>query len=112
MSIDKAIALLSRQPEMRWTNNGLQNINSVAQFDAAMRPFLAGLSRHDVTILSSHTAIINAGLALSVRHVLLVEEDTSGVVAPEKQIVETIVWNKQNGAWKVLKGIGATLSGR
>ena len=109
LDFDRLISFVTDEPETGWVNDG-QALFTRAQTDAAMRPFFASLQSQTATIIESRTIVLASDVVYTIRANNLVRVDTSGTEQPEFQFVETIVWVKRHGEWKILTGHGSTPS--
>lgn len=103
VEFDRGMSFIDAGPEATWTGDG-GTVYTVAEMDRAWRPFFTQLQRQDLTFTDSRTVVLAPDIALTIRAVTFVATDTAGNTRPEFSSVETVVWVKQNGEWKVLLG--------
>jgi ketosteroid isomerase-like protein len=109
IDFDRGMSFITDEPETVWVNDG-QVLLTKAVIQEVFRPFFAALQRQIVTPIESRTIALASDVVYTIRAVNLVRIDTAGNEQPAVQFVETIVWVKRNGGWKVLTGSGSTPS--
>ncbi len=109
MDFDRAISFVTDEPETGWVNDG-QALFTRVETDAAFRPFFASLQSQTATITKSRTIVLASDVVYTIRAHNVARVYTSGDEQPAIQFVETIVWVKRNGEWKILTGHGSTPS--
>jgi hypothetical protein len=77
---------------------------TAAEMDRAYRPFFTQLESQDFDFTDSRTVVLAPDIAVTIRAVTGVATDTMGNTRPEISTVETAVWVKRSGEWKILIG--------
>jgi hypothetical protein len=65
---------------------------------------MAGLLRQDLEFTNSRTIVLAPDIVWTLREGNSSVFDTAGIVVSEGQFIETAVWVKRRGEWKVLLG--------
>lgn len=100
---DRGMSFIDAGPEAAWT--GYEGtIYTAAEMDRAYRPFFAQLQSQDITFTDKRTVVLAPDVACTIRGYTALVTDTTGNTWPEVKNVETVVWVKRNGEWKVLVG--------
>ncbi len=100
---DRGMSFIDTGPEASWTGDE-GTLYTVAEMDKAWRPWATELQHQDLTFTDSRTVVLTPEIALTIRAVTGVATDTTGNTRPEISSIETMVWVKRNGDWKILLG--------
>jgi hypothetical protein len=101
---DRGLSFIYDGPDMVWTGAGTRTVYSSAEGREVWGPGVAGLQRQDLEFTNSRTVVLSADIVWTLREGNYVAVDTTGNVAAEGRFIETAVWVKRNGQWKVLLG--------
>lgn len=106
---DRGMTYFEDAPEAAWTwDEG--TLYTVAGMNARWAGEWGTTWQHQqIDFTDSHTIVLTADIAYTIRQYDATVTDTSGVQLPQAKGVETIVWVKRNGQWKVLLGHESTL---
>ena len=66
--------------------------------------------QQQIDFTDQHTIALAPDIAYTIRQYTAVVTDTAGIVQPQTSGVETLIWVKRNGQWKVLLGHESTLA--
>lgn len=106
---DRGMTYFEDAPEAAWTwDEG--TLYTVAGMDAQWGGEWGATWQHQqIDFTDSRTVVLAPDIAYTIRQFDATVTDTSGVQLPQVKGVETIVWVKWNGQWKVLLGHESTL---
>jgi len=101
---DRGMTYFEDAPEAAWTwDEG--NLYTVAGMNAEWEgAWGADWERQQIDFTDSRTIVLAPDIAYTIRQFTAVVTDTSGAMLPQTSGVETLVWVKRNGEWKVLLG--------
>ena len=101
---DRGMAYFEDDPEAAWTwDEG--NLYTVAGMRAEWEgTWGADWESQQIDFTDSRTVVLAPDIAYTIRQFTAVVTDTSGAMLPQTSGVETLVWVKRNGEWKVLLG--------
>jgi len=106
---DRGMAYILDTPEAAWTGDA-GTLYTVAEMNAAWEEvFEPERERQDITFTDSRTIVLAPDIAYTIREYDIVITETSGVVREPASGVETVVWVKRDGEWRVLLGHESTL---
>jgi ketosteroid isomerase-like protein len=106
---DRGMAHMLDAPEVAWTGDE-GTLYSVAEMDAEWESaFTTEREKQDLNFTDSRTIVLAPDIAYTIRGYDVVVTETSGVVRPQVSGVETVVWVKRDGQWKVFLGHESTL---
>lgn len=101
--LDRGMAFIDPAPDAAWTwDEG--TVYTRAEMDKTWRPYFTQLERQDLTFGDARTLVLAPDVAYTIRAVTGIATDTAGGARPPLSTVETVVWVKRNGEWKVLAG--------
>jgi len=106
---DRGMTYFEDDPEAAWTwDEG--NLYTVAGMKAQWEGnWGAGWENQQIDFTDSRTIVLAPDVAYTIRQFTAVVTDTSGALLPQVSGVETLVWVKRNGEWKVLLGHESSL---
>jgi len=101
---DRGMAYFEDDPETAWTwDEG--NLYTVAGMRAEWEgTWGADWESQQIDFTDSRTVVLASDIAYTIRQFTAVVTDTSAARLPQTSGVETLVWVKRNGEWKVLLG--------
>ncbi len=106
---DRGMALYADVPEAAWVGDE-QNLYTVAAMNEAWAGVWgADRQQQQIDFTDSRTIILAPDIAYTIRRFTAVVTEKDGTVQPQTSGVETLVWVKRNGSWKVLLGHESTL---
>ncbi|HSG09912.1 MAG TPA: nuclear transport factor 2 family protein [Longimicrobiales bacterium] len=106
---DRGMTFFEDAPEAAWTGDK-GTLYTVAGMNAQWGgTWGADWQRQQIDFTDSRTIVLAPDIAYTIRQYDATVTDTAGTVLPMTKGVETIVWVKRNGAWKVLLGHESTL---
>lgn len=106
---ERGMAFFQDGAEATWTGDE-GSLYRVAQMDSAWAGVWgAGWAKQQIDFTDSRTIILAPDVAYTIRHYDATVTDTAGNVLPTTSAVETLVWVKRDGDWKVLLGHESTL---
>jgi len=107
---DRGMSFFEDVPEASWAwDEGV--LHTVAGMDAAWAgTWCADCARQQIDFTDSRTIVLSPDIAYTVRQYDDVVTDTAGIALPRTSGVETIVWVRRDGRWKVLLGHESTLA--
>jgi ketosteroid isomerase-like protein len=106
---DRGMSFFEDVPEAAWTWDG-GTLYTVAGMNAQWAgEWGADWQQQQIDFTDSRTVVLAPDIAYTIRQFDAVVTDTSGAVLPKVSGVETLVWVKRGGQWKVLLGHEATL---
>ena len=108
LDFEQGMSFISPAPEASWAGD-----EKILYGIAAMREdwsiWAAGLREQDVTITDSRTIVLSPDIAYTIRQYAGFQTRTDGTLTPEITGIETLVWIKKEGKWKILSGHESTL---
>jgi ketosteroid isomerase-like protein len=109
VDFDRGMAFFEDSPDAAWTwDEG--NLYTVAGMEAEWEgDWGSDWQQQDIDFIDSRTVVLASDVAYTIREYTAVVTDTSGAMLPQTSGVETLVWVKRNGEWKVLLGHESTL---
>jgi len=109
VDLDGGIAYLEDAPEAAWTGDE-GTLYTVAEMNAAWEGVWgADWQQQEIDFTDSRTIVLAPDIAYTIRQFGAVVTDTAGAVLPQVSGVETLVWIKRGGEWRVLLGHESTL---
>lgn len=106
---DRGMAFLEDAPEAAWVGDE-ENLYTVAGMNDAWEGVWGADWRHQqIDFTDSRTIVLAPDIVYTIRQYTAVVTDTAGTVLPQTSGVETLVWVKRNGQWRVLLGHESTL---
>ena len=91
-------------PETAWTGDE-GTLYTVAGMNAKWEgEWCADCQRQQIDFTDSRTVVLAPDIAFTIRHFDAAVTDKAGNIRPQTKGVETVVWVKRNGQWKVLMG--------
>jgi ketosteroid isomerase-like protein len=94
---------MSDAPEATYLG-GDQNLYGVDAMREPWTDWAANLSRQEFRYTESRTFILAPDIAFTIRNVAGVATRKDGSIRPEMESVESAVWVKRDGEWKILFG--------
>ncbi len=104
VDLERGPSFLSDGPDMTWTVEGPATVYSVDQARESWGPMVAGLQRQSIEITTARTVVLAHDVVWTLREMRYSAVDTTGAVVAEGRSIETAVWVKRDGAWKLLLG--------
>ncbi len=101
---DRGLSLMHDAPEMVWTGAGTRTVYSPAEGREVWEPGVAGLRRQVLEFMNARTVVLAPDIVWTLREGNSSAIDTTGAVVFEGQFIETAVWVKRDGEWKILLG--------
>jgi ketosteroid isomerase-like protein len=100
---DRGMSFIDAGPDAAWTwDEG--TVYTRAEMDRTWRPDFAQTERQDLTFGDARTIVLAPDIAYTIRAVTGVATYTTGNTRPPLSTIETVVWIKRDGEWKVLAG--------
>jgi hypothetical protein len=100
---DRGLSFIEDGPQTTWAGAG-KTVYSVAEMREAWMPAMAGFQRQELEVTNSRTIVLAPDIVWTLREGNSSLFDTAGTVVSEGQFIETAVWVKRQGEWKVLLG--------
>jgi hypothetical protein len=107
LDFDRGMSFITDEPGTGWADNG-QTFVTKAVVVATFDPFFASMESQTATVIESQTIVLALDVVHTTRVYDVVRVVTSGNEQTEFRHVETIVWVKRNGVWKILTGHGSS----
>jgi ketosteroid isomerase-like protein len=103
VDFDRGMSFLADAPEAAWAgDDGV--LYTVAAMSEAWTPWAEGLQTQSIEFTDARTIVLAPDVVYTIRSYTNVQTHAGGTVAPELRGVETLVWAKRDGTWKVLLG--------
>lgn len=103
MDFDKGMSFVSTAPEATWLGNDT-NLYGLAAMTEAWTDWASDLSTQDLEVTESRTFVVAHNMVFTIRNVTGVATRMDGGTNPEILSVETLLWEKHDGEWKILFG--------
>jgi hypothetical protein len=100
---DRGLAFIEDGPQTTWTG-AVQTVSSVQEMREVWIPAMAGFQRQDFEFTNSRTIVLAPDIVWTLREGNGSLFDTDGNLVSENQFIETAVWVKRGGEWKLLLG--------
>jgi len=104
VDVERGLTFFHEGPVMVWAVDGSPTVYSVADARETWTPMLAGLQRQDLEFTNARTVVLAPDIVWTLREMNYSVVDTAGAVVAEGQSVETAVWVKRDGEWKLMLG--------
>lgn len=104
------MAFFADVPETAWAGDQGMLYTVSGMNDAWSGTWCADCARQQIDFTEQRTIVLAPDIAYTIRQYDDVVTDTTGSVSPVFKGVETLVWVKRNGQWKVLLGHESTLA--
>ena len=100
---DRGLSFIADEPETTWTG-AVRTLYSVHEMREVWSEAMAGLQRQELDFTNSRTVVLAPDIVWTLREGDSRIIDTTGAVVSEGQFIETAVWVKRDGEWKILLG--------
>jgi len=100
---DRGLSFIEDGPETTWTG-AVQTVYSIEEMREVWIGAMAGLQRQELEFTNSRTIVLAPDIVWTLREGNGALFDIDGNLVSEGQFIETAVWVKRNGDWKVLLG--------
>jgi hypothetical protein len=101
---DKGLSFVPDNEGIVWAGAGTRTVYSPVEGREVWGPGVAGLSRQELEFTNSRTVVLAPDIVWTLREGDGTAIDTTGTVVHEGHFIETAVWVKRNGEWKILLG--------
>lgn len=108
VDLETGMSFVSHAPEASFTNNEI-TLYGVDAIRADWTNWESGLREQDIDFTDSYTIVLSPNIAYTIRKYAVVATRADGSITPELTGVETLVWVKENGDWKMRHGHEASL---
>ncbi len=103
VDVERGVSFLYEGPGFVWAGAG-PTLYSAADAREVWPSMVAGLGRQDLEFMNARTVVLAADVVWTLREMNWAAVDTAGAVVAEGQSIETAVWVKRDGEWKVMLG--------
>jgi len=103
VDLEQGLSFMSDASESAYLG-GDQNLYGVGAMREAWTDWAANLSEQDLDYSESRTFVLAPDIAFTIRNVTGIATRKDGSIRPEIESVETAVWVKRDGEWKILFG--------
>jgi hypothetical protein len=103
MDWTRGLSFLAEDPRLTWTGV-LQTVYSVEEMRELWMPMMEGLARQELDFTNARTVVLSPEIVWTLREGDSRIFDASGTLVSEGQFIETAVWVRQSGEWKLLLG--------
>lgn len=103
MDWDRGLSFLADDPRLTWTGV-LRTVYSVEEIRELWMPMMEGLARQELDFTNARTVVLSPEIVWTLREGDSKIFDAAGTLMSEGQFIETAVWVRQSGEWKVLLG--------
>lgn len=107
VNLEDGMSYVSNQEHAIWIGDDETLAGFTAMRDA-WKPWAESLQSQEIEFTDLHTIPLSETLAYTIREYEVVATQADSTVSPQMNGVETLVWQKENGAWKVLFGHEST----
>jgi hypothetical protein len=104
IDLERGLSFLDDGPGMTWAVEGAPTVHSVAEAREAWGPMIAGLLRQDLQFTNARTVVLARDVVWTLRELRYAAVDTTGAVVAEGRSIETAVWVKRGGGWRLMLG--------
>ena len=101
MDFEQGMSFISHAPEASFVGNK-QILYGVAAMREDWSSWAAGVHEQDITITDSGTIVLAPDIVYTIRKYTSVQTLADDTITPELTGVETLVWVKRDGEWKIL----------
>ncbi len=101
---DRGLSFFPDGQDIVWAGAGARTVYSPAEGREVWGPGVTGLQRQDLEFTNSRTVVLAPDIVWTLREGNGTAIDTTGAVVYEGQFIETAVWVKRNGEWKIMLG--------
>ena len=103
LDVERGVSFLYEGPGFIWTGAG-PTIYSVAEAREVWPTMVTGLERQNLEFTNARTIVLASDIVWTLREMNWAAVGAAGAVVAEGQSIETAVWVKRNGEWKVMIG--------
>jgi hypothetical protein len=103
MDWDRGLSFIADDPRTTWAGV-VRTVGSAREMREVWMPLMAGLARQELEFTGARTVVLSPETVWTLREGNSRVYDTAGELASEGQFVETAVWVKQDGQWRILLG--------
>ncbi len=107
LEYDRGMTFYEDAPDAVWVEND-RTIYTVAGMHEAWADWGKERSKQQIDFTDSHTIVLAPDIVYTIRELDNTVTDTAGTVLPTISNIETLVWVKRDGEWKVLLGHEST----
>ncbi len=100
---DRGFSFFEDGPNTTWAGAG-ETVYSVAEMREAWMGGMAGMVRQELEFTNARTVVLSPEIVWTLREGNGTVFDSAGNVMSAGQFIETAVWVKRGGEWKVLLG--------
>lgn len=101
---DRGLSFIADDAETAWTGDD-GTTYTFAAISAAWRAWGEGMQGpQQVEYTDAKTVVLATDVVCTIRRITTVQTHVGGTTAPEFDSVETLIWVRRGGAWKVLIG--------
>jgi len=102
--LERGLSFVHDAPETTWVGGGAETLSSLEEIREAWAHQVSGLARQELEFTNQKTIVLAPDVVWTLREMAYTVVDTAGEVVGEGQFIETAVWVKRGGEWKILMG--------
>ena len=104
VDVERGLTFFHDGSGMAWAVDGFPTVYSIAEARETWTPMLAGLQRQDLEFTNARTVVLAPDVVWTLREMRYSAIDTAGAVVASGESIETAVWVKRDGEWKLMLG--------
>ena len=104
MDVERGISFIHDAPEATWAGGPMRTVYGVAEMTEVWSAATAAFSRQELEVTNQETYVLASDVEWTLREMDYAVYDTTDAVYAQGQHIETAVWVKRNGEWKLLLG--------